>query len=235
MNTAIFSPSGGNIGIGFAVPSNMLRQVTAQLRETGRVERGWLGVSLQPVDQDMAGALGLAAPGGALVSSVEEGSPAARAGLRAGDVVVAAGGREVKTPRDLAVAVGQARPDAAMTLALIRDGERAERSVTLGANPRNREAAARPAQDGRPSLGLALAPRPEGGVAVSAVAPGSVAAEQGLQPGDVILRAGNRETSKPQDVVEAVGAARQAGRASIALQVEREGARRFVALPLRAA
>ncbi|MBP0466313.1 trypsin-like peptidase domain-containing protein [Roseomonas sp. PWR1] len=235
MNTAIFSPSGGNVGIGFAVPSNMLRQVTAELREHGRVDRGRLGVALQPVDAEMAAALGLAGPGGALLSTVEPGSAAAAAGLRPGDVVVAVAGREVKAPRDLAAAIGAARPGSTVALDVVRDGARAERSVTLGGAQRREAAAAEPASGATPALGLGLAARREGGVAVASVVPGSIAAERGLQPGDVIRRVGGRVTETPRDVVEAVGAARDAGRGSIALQVEREGASRFVALPLRAA
>ncbi len=233
MNTAIFSPSGGNIGIGFAVPSNMVRQVTAELREHGRVERGRLGVALQPVDAEMAAALGLPGAGGALLSSVEPGSAAAAAGLRAGDVVVGVAGREVKAPRDLAAAIGAARPGSTVSLDVVRDGARAERSVTLGGTPR-REAAA-PTNGAAPALGLGLAPRREGGVAVASVVPGSIAASRGLQPGDVIRSVGGRVTETPRDVVDAVGAAREAGRGSVAIQVERDGASRFLALPLRAA
>ncbi|WP_027285073.1 DegQ family serine endoprotease [Rubritepida flocculans] len=234
VNTAIFSPSGGNIGIGFAVPSRMVQQVVAQLREHGAVRRGWLGVSLQPVDQDLAAALNLPEPKGALVSAVQPGSPAARAGLRAGDVVTAVEGRSVATPRDLAAAVAELAPGRSATLRLLRDGAALERRVELGSHPASL-AAAKPGGPAQPSLGLALAPRAEGGVTVTAVAPGSPAAERGLRAGDVVLRAGGREARAPRDVIEAVEAARAAGRPSIALQVEREGESRFIALPLRAA
>lgn len=234
MNTAIFSPSGGNIGIGFAVPSNMVRQVAAELREHGRVERGRLGVALQPVDAEMAAALGLPGAGGALLSSVERGSAAAAAGLRPGDVVVGVAGREVKAPRDLAAAIGAARPGSTVALDVVRDGTRADRSVTLGGTPR-RDANAEPARGAAPALGLGLAPRREGGVSVASVAPGSAAASRGMQPGDVIRSVGGRVTETPRDVVEAVGAAREAGRGSVAIQVERDGTSRFLALPLRAA
>jgi serine protease Do len=140
----------------------------------------------------------------------------------------------VKAPRDLAAAIGAARPGSTVALDVMRDGARAERSVTLGGMPR-REAAAQPASGAAPALGLGLAPRREGGVAVASVAPGSVAASRGLQPGDVIRSVAGRLTDTPRDVVDAVGAAREAGRGSVAMQVERDGASRFVALPLRAA
>jgi serine protease Do len=232
VNTAIYSPSGGNIGIGFAVPSKIVTQVVAQLREHGSVQRGWLGVSLQPMDADLAAALRVAEPKGALVAGVEPGSPAERAGLRAGDVITAIDGRPVEGPRDLAMGVAAVAPGGTARLALLRDGATMEQAVTLGSHPSNRAAAGKPA---RPSLGLALAPNPAGdGVVVSGVAPGSPAAERGLREGDVVLRAGDREVRAPQDVVAAVEAARAAGRSAVALQVEREGGRRFVALPVQA-
>jgi serine protease Do len=234
VNTAIFSPSGGNIGIGFAVPSRMVQNVVAQLREHGAVQRGWLGVSLQPMDRDLAAAMRVADAKGALVNAVEPDSPAAKAGLRAGDVITAIEGRRVETPRDLAAGVADVAPGRTATLAVLRDGAAIEQRVEIGANPAN-AAAGKPGQPAQPSLGLGLAPRPQGGVAITRVEPGSVAAERGLREGDVVLRAGERETRQPQDVAEAVAAARGAGRPSIALQVEREGARRFVAIPLRAA
>jgi serine protease Do len=195
VNTAIFSPSGGNIGIGFAVPSNLAKRVVADLRDDGKVERGWLGVSLQPLDAELAAAVGLPEPRGALVAAVEPGSPAARSGLRAGDVVLEAGGRPVRNPRDLASAVAEAKPGATVALAVSRDGQRAEQRVTLGEVPGTRTAAAAAAGRNaggqaaeKGALGLALAPRPD--------------------------------------------AARKAGRSNVALLVERNGDRLFVALPL---
>jgi len=235
MNTAIFSPSGGNVGIGFAVPSKIVQQIVGQLRAHGTVRRGWLGVSLQPLDRDLATALSVADAKGALVSGVEPNSPAARAGLRAGDVLTAVDGRRVESPRDVAAGVAAVAPGGTATLALLRDGAALEQRVEVGTSPASREAAAKAGgAAAQPSLGIGLAPRPEGGVAIARVEPGSPAAERGLRPGDVVLRAGDREARVPRDVVEAVTAARSAGRPSIALQVERDGARRFVAIPLNA-
>ncbi|MBB5691656.1 Do family serine endopeptidase [Roseomonas alkaliterrae] len=232
VNTAIVSPSGGNIGIGFAVPSRMAQSVVAQLREHGAVRRGWLGVSLQPMDAEMAAALGTAEAKGALINAVEPGSPAARAGLRAGDVVTAIDGRAVETPRDLAAGVADVPPGRTATLAILRDGASTEARVEIGSHPANAVPAAKP---GQPALGLGLAPRQGGGAEIARVEPGSAAAERGLAPGDVVLRAGEREVRSPQDVAEAIAAARAAGRPSVALQIERDGRSRFVALPLRAA
>lgn len=235
MNTAIFSPSGGNIGIGFAVPSKMVQAIVGQLRDNGSVQRGWLGVSLQPMDQDLAAAMRVADAKGALVSAVEPDSPAAKAGLRAGDVITAIDGRAVNTPRDLAAGVADVAPGRTATLAVLRDGNAMQQRVQIGNNPANRAAAGKPDQAAQPSLGIALAPRREGGVQITRVEPGSAAAERGLRAGDVVLRAGERDAAAPQDVLDAVKSARDAGRPSIALQVERDGARRFVAVPLRAA
>jgi len=234
VNTAIFSPSGGNIGIGFAVPSKMVQSVVAQLRDHGAVQRGWLGVSMQPLDRDLAAALRVGDAKGVVVNGVEPDSPAGRAGLRAGDVITGIDGRRVETPRDLATGVAEVTPGRTATLAVLRDGAAIEQRVEIGTNPAN-AAATKPGQPAQPSLGLGLAPRPQGGVAITRVEPGSVAAERGLREGDVVLRADGREAAQPRDVAEAVSAARSAGRPSIALQVERDGARRFVAIPLRAA
>ncbi|GAA0566204.1 Do family serine endopeptidase [Craurococcus roseus] len=240
VNTAIFSPSGGNIGIGFAVPSNLAKRVVADLRDDGKVERGWLGVSLQPLDAELAAAVGLSEPRGALVAGVEPGSPAAKGGLKAGDVVLEAGGRPVRNPRDLASAVAEAKPGATLPLAVSRDGRRTEQRVALGEVPGARVAGKGAGeQAGKGALGLALAPRPdaakgEGGAVVARVEPDSVAEKRGLQQGDVVVRAGDRDIAAPGDVAEAVDAARKAGRSNIALLVERGGARLFVALPLAA-
>lgn len=240
VNAAIFSPSGGNIGIGFAVPSSLAQSVVEQLKESGRVERGWLGVVMQPVDAALAEALQLPDSKGALIGAVEPEGPAAKAGLQPGDVVVGLNERSIETPRDLAEAVGALKPGAGATVAVLRDGKRQEQQVTLGDMPDAQEAAVSgggPAEaEPATGLGLALAPRSRdgSGAVVAQVQPGSVAATQGLQPGDVILRAGDRAVNRPGDVAEAIVVARRSGRPAIALQIERNGGRAFVALPLRA-
>ena len=237
VNAAIFSPSGGNIGIGFAIPASLAQSVIGQLKEHGKVERGWLGVSMQAIDPALASALGLPGNKGALIGGLEADGPAAKAGLQPGDVVTAVDGHAVAVPRDLAEAVGEQRPGATITLGLLRDGKPVEQRVTLAGIPDQQEAKAGPGQSpSSANLGLALAPRDRGGpgAVVAGVQPDSVAATQGLQPGDVILRAGDRAVSGPRDVAEAVGAARRADKPAIALQIERDGGRAFVALPLKA-
>jgi serine protease Do len=237
VNAAIYSPSGGNIGIGFAVPSSLAQNVVEQLKTTGRVERGWLGVVMQPVDSALAEALQLPDSKGALIGAVEPEGPAAKAGLQPGDVVVGFNDRTIEAPRDLAEAVGTLKPGASATIVVLRDGKRQEQRATLGDMPESREAAASGPAGAEPTTGLGLALAPRGrdgqGAVVAEVRPGSVAATQGLQPGDVILRAGDRAVTRPGDVTEAVSAARRGGRPAIALQIERNGSRAFVALPLR--
>ncbi|MBK1658527.1 DegQ family serine endoprotease [Paracraurococcus ruber] len=236
VNSAIFSPSGGNIGIGFAIPSSMVQGIVAQLKDTGRVERGWLGVSMQRLDAELASALSIQAEKGVLIGGVERNGPAAKAGVQAGDVVTAVGDRAIRLPRDLAEAVAGVKPGQAVTLHLLRDGKPVEQHVTLGQMPDTREArAGGEERQSQARLGLALAPNRGGeGAVVAEVQPDSMAAAQGLQPGDVILRANGRDVKAPRDVLEAVNAARKDGKQAVALQIERDGGRAFVALPLRA-
>lgn len=234
VNTAILSPSGGNIGIGFAVPSKLAHRVVESLKQSGKVERGWLGVSLQPIDRELAGALGLEEPMGAMIAGVEPGSPAARGGLRAGDVVTEIDGRPIRAPRDLAGTIGDSKPGASLAVTVQRDGKPALHRIALGEAPDRKAGAQGAPQPGRAgALGLALRPNPEGeGAAVIQVAPGSIAESRGLQPGDIILRAGDRAVNTPSDVAAAVEAARKAGRPAVAIQLQRGEASSFIALPL---
>lgn len=238
INTAIYAPAGGNVGIGFAVPARMARNIINDLQRDGRVARGWLGVAMQPLTAELAAALRLPNTNGVLVAGVEPGSPAAAAGVKAGDVVVGIDGRPVAAARDLALAVAEASPRSTTTLALLRDGQRVEQAVTLGQRDAPRQEARASGPEAAPrhaSLGLRLSTsKGSDGVTVTAVEPGSIAATRGLQAGDVILRAGERDVRRPEDVTEAVAAARSAGRPAIAIQVIRDGGRAFVALPLNA-
>jgi len=248
VNTAIFSPSGGSVGIGFAIPSNMVRQVVAQLQANGKVERGFLGASTQPVTPALAQALRLAKPEGALVGQVEADSPAARAGLRAGDVVTAVDATPVTNPRDLARAIGDARPGSTVKLAVQRDGAAQDLSITLATLPGEEGARSAAATETRGGpVGVALAPVTEEtrrslnlapdakGAVIADVRPESPAAEAGLRRGDVILGVAGRDVA---DVQQAVGAIREAVRApgaAVALRIQREGRSVFVAVQMPAA
>ena len=140
INTAIYSPSGGNVGIGFAVPSNVARSVVTQLRERGRVERGWLGISMQVVTPAIARAAGLPAAEGVLVAQVTPASPAERAGLRSGDVITAFGGKTIRTTRDLALAVAETTAGRAVDVAVMRDNRRQTVSVRIQSQEQARTA-----------------------------------------------------------------------------------------------
>lgn len=135
INTAIFSPSGGSVGIGFAVPAETARKVVADLADDGRVERGWLGVQIQPVTDDIAAALGFDRPRGVLIANVERDTPADKAGIRRGDIVLAVDGEKVDSPRDLTRAIATAAPDSKVRIDLLRAGEERTVEVTLGKRP----------------------------------------------------------------------------------------------------
>ncbi len=247
VNSMIFSPTGGNVGIGFAIAANLAKEVVAQLIEKGKVERGWLGVLIQPVDEDIARALGLEEARGALVSRVEPDTPAAEAGIRPGDVVVGFDGAPVEDPRDLAKKVARAGPGHVARIDVVRDGERRTLRVELGEMPAEVERAEAPPEErtaGTAALGLRVAVLdaelrarfriPEGveGLVILEVDPEGPAAEKGLQPGDVIADAGGRPVRSVADLRAAVRAAEKAGRRAVLLRVFRGEQPRFVALPL---
>ena len=240
VNTAIFSPSGGSIGIGFAIPSNLVQHVVAQLQANGHIDRGWLGVATQGIDAGMAAALHLPNTDGALVADAEPDGPAAKAGLQAGDVVTAVDGHAVKSPRELARLIGDLHPNRAATLTLRRDGAERQVQVTLGELRDTRQAATEQ-QDQRQGIGVALQGlTPElrqqlgvaakvNGAVVTAVRPGSAAEDAGLRPGDVILGVGGHDVADAQAAGRALSeAVRQGG--AVALRVMRDGHNAFVAV-----
>jgi serine protease Do len=244
VNTAIFSPNGGNIGIGFAIPSNQVRDIVAELRENGSVERGWLGVQIQPIDEDLADSLGLAGTQGALVTDVVDGSPAAKGGVQAGDVVTRFNGQEIDSPRTLSRSVASAPPSRPAKLTVWRDGRSRELTVELGEfADSGAVVAASPAtgQSGSGALGLTLQrltdetrsqlglPSSVEGALVTNVLPGSTAAEKGIRPGDVITRVNQKPVNSVGDAVAALNAAREAKETALLL-VRRGDAQRFVAL-----
>ena len=249
VNTAIFSPSGGSVGIGFAIPSNMVRQVVAQIQANGRVERGFLGASTQPVTPALARSLRLAKPEGALVGQVEPESPAAQAGLRAGDVVTQVGEAAVASPRDLARAIGEARPGSEVRLSIQRDGAARELRVTLAELRDGQAALAKPtaeAENRGGPVGVALAPiTPQlrqqlnlpaqaAGAVIAGVRPQSPAAEAGLREGDVIIGVAGQDVPDVAATVRAIREAARAPGSAIALRILREGRGAFVAVELPA-
>ena len=228
--------------IGAAVPSEVAGPVAAGLRDSGQTERGWPGVFLQQLDEELAGVLGAPGGKGALVASVEPDSPAARGGLKPGDIVIGVAGKAVQKQRDMAEAVADAKPGSTVAVAVLRNGRRMEHQVAVGDPPGPAgRTAADGGQQGAPqgSLGLSLAARRgndagRAGVVVTGVAPGSAAEARGLRAGDVILSVDDRAVATPRDVADAVDTARNAGRPSVAVQVERGEGRASVALFLEA-
>lgn len=246
VNTAIFSRSGGNIGIGFSVPSAIARSVAEELRDRGFVERGFLGVTIQQVSPEIAAALGLKEARGALVSSVTADSPAAQAGIETGDLITTLNGRPVERPRDLSRAVADTDPGRTVELGLLRQGR--ERTVTpkVGTLPRERQVAEAETggESGQATLGLTLAPltpplrerfgleEDTQGTVVVGVAPNSPAAQRGFQPGDLITRANQSEVTSPEDLQQAIAEARKQGRDAIVVLRRSQDGALFVPLPV---
>jgi len=244
VNTAIYSTSGGNIGIGFAIPATIASKVLDQLKSGGKVERGWLGVYVQPMNEDLAKAVGMERPRGALIAQVQNDSPAAKAGLKAGEVVLAVNGKSVDQSRDLARHIAEVKPGSAAQLTIWRDKKETTVSVTLQqlrtdqATPsetprRERE------RGGEPVFGFALSdlnddarenysiPRTVEGVLIARVAPGSPAAEQSLEAGDVIVAIGGEPVSSAADASKKLDAAKAEKRPAVLL-ISRQGITRFV-------
>jgi len=252
MNSMIFSPSGGSVGIGFAIPASTIKDVVAALQSHGRVARGWLGVQIQPVTPEIAASLDLKEPKGALVASLVPDSPAARAGVRQGDVILAINGKEIADAHDLTRRVASLPAGKAAAFAILRDGARETVAVTIGAKKDTVVAGNEGAPEGGPAnfaatgkamgLGLtALSPdvrraynldESVQGVVVTKVDPDSDAAEQGLQPGDVVVKVHNKAVHSPQDVEKSVAQAHSAGLKSVLLLVSSGGTSHFVAVPI---
>src|SRR5664280_1359976 len=244
VNTAIFSPSGGSVGIAFAIPADTVKSVISQLKEHGSVTRGWIGVQIQPVTQDIADSLGLKKAEGALVAEPQKDSPAVKAGIEAGDVITAVDGKPVKDARDLAKKIGALPPKASVKLAVLHKGSEKTVTLTLGEMPAVKEARAEanvPSDSGAvdlAKLGLTLAPaaRVAGsgseGVVVTGVDSSGVAAERGFSTGDVILEVAGNSVSTPADVREVVASARTEGKRSVLVRVKTGDNTRFVALPV---
>ncbi|MBC2833941.1 DegQ family serine endoprotease [Paragemmobacter straminiformis] len=248
VNTAILSPNGGSIGIGFSMASNVVDKVVAQLKQFGETRRGWLGVRIQDVTPDVAEAMGLAASKGALVTDVPEG-PAKEAGLQAGDVITTFDGKEIGTVRDLTRQVADSPVGSAVPVIILREGKTETLSVTLGRREEAEADEAVPAVAEKPAepqsvelLGLTLEPvtadaaqqlgLPVGteGLVVTKVSEESEAFGKGLRQGDVITEAGQQKVVRLQDLQDRLKEAKDAGRKSLLLLVRRGGDPRFVAL-----
>jgi serine protease Do len=244
VNSAILSPTGGSIGIGFAIPSNVVKTVAAQLEATGHVTRGYLGLASQPVTDQMAKALHLSDSSGALVASVVADGPAAKAGVQPGDVIQSINGEKVTNPRDLAVDVAAVKPGDTAKLDVLRNGQSQSISVAVVQMPNERtaDAGSQAARQGK--VGLALAPLspdmrakldlPDGtkGVVVAQVQPGSPAEAAGIQAGDVIIGVGSRAVTTPEEAVKAIHAATKDKDGALALRIIRDGQAAFVAVTL---
>lgn len=242
VNTAIFSPSGGSVGIAFAIPSDTVSSVVAQLKDHGSVTRGWIGVQIQPVTQDIADSLGLKKAEGALVAEPQPNSPAAKSGIAAGDVITAVDGNLVKDARDLAKKIGSLAPKASVKLTVLHSGSEKVLTLTLGEMPNAKEARAAAGEGDSGAdlgkLGLTLAPaaRVAGagveGVVITAVDSGGVAADHGFSTGDIILEVAGKSVSTPTDVREVITTARTQGKQTVLIRVKKGDNTRFVALPL---
>jgi serine protease Do len=240
VNTAIFSPSGGSVGIGFAISSDVVKSVVSQLKDSGKVTRGWIGVQIQSVTQDIADNLGLKSTGGALVAQAEKNSPAEAAGVKAGDVITAVDNEPVADPHDLARRIAALGPKKTATLSILRNGSPMTVDVTLATMPTDtaiaasREGSEAPA-NALAKLGLTLrVNRGQEGVIVADVDPDSAAADKGLKEGDVILEVAGKTVNRPSEVATALDAARTDGKKSVLIRVKSDNGEHFLALPTRA-
>ena len=250
MNSMIFSPSGGNIGIGFAIPASTVREIVTQLQAHGHVARGWLGVQIQSVTPEVAASLGLSNPKGAIVANVVPDGPAAKAGVRQGDVITAVDGKEIQDSQDLTRRVAGLAAGKSAAFSINRDGSHKTIEVTIGQKKDEQVASAdqgtpsaEPAATGS-AMGLGLATVTADlrrtynldddtqGVFVTKVDPESDAADKGIQPGDVLLKVGFQAVRTPQDVEKSVAAAHTAGRKSVLLLVSSNGTSHYVAVDI---
>jgi serine protease Do len=249
INTAIFSPSGGSIGIGFAIPSGIAKPIIEQLKASGKVERGWIGARIQPVTDELAEAVGLDKNRGAMIAAIDPGSPAAQAKLVPGDVILAYDGKPIERNRQLPRFVANTPPDKTVKLTIWRDGKNHEITLKVAALDPNRPAPPPPPPE-KPkptpmveALGVKLARltpqmrkqfserESDRGVVITEVPHTGPAAAQGLRPGDLIVAIGRDLVTTPEEIQQRIAAAKKAGRKHLLVRVERRGNPRFVALP----
>jgi serine protease Do len=239
VNTAIYSPSGGSVGIAFDIPADTVKAVVAQLKDHGNVTRGWIGVQIQPVTAEIADSLGLKTARGALVAEPQANSPAANAGIRAGDVIISVNDEPVTDARNLARRISSLAPGTSVKLGIVRGGRDETLTLTLGELPKERQASrAEPDErDSRgtelPKLGLTLSPNRDGGggVTVTSVDPGGSAGDR-IRTGDVILDVNGKAVSSPSDVSKALSDAQSGGKRSVLMRVKSAQGTHFVAVSL---
>ncbi|RFC65544.1 Do family serine endopeptidase [Fulvimarina endophytica] len=243
VNTAIFSPSGGNVGIAFAIPASVAKDVVTSLRENGNVQRGWLGVQIGEVSDDIAEAIGLSSAQGAIVTLPDNETPASKAGIETGDVITGVNGETVENPRELARKIANYSPNTKVDITVFRNGESETIPVTLGNLSELDEAASldAPRSDSSPvdpsalsGYGMTVMPAEDGqGVVVTDVDPDSSAAEKGLEAGDTIVAVNGTSVSTQSDVSKAISTASDNGRRAALFQLRNaQGQNRFVALPI---
>jgi serine protease Do len=246
VNTAIYSPSGGSVGIAFSIPAATVKNVVAQLKDKGSVSRGWIGVQIQPVTQDIADSMGLKQAEGALVADPQKDGPAAKAGIVSGDVITAVNGQSIKDARELARIIGGFAPGRAVKLDVLHKGKSQIVKLTLGQLPNAQEAKADSDADRKPStegtdvprLGMTVAPagKVDGagkeGVVVTKVDPKSAAAERGFKKGDVILEVAGKNVSNPDEVREALEAVRTEKKSAVLMRLRSGDASHYIAVPL---
>jgi serine protease Do len=247
INTAIFSPNGANAGIAFAIPASVAKDVVNKLIKGGDIQRGWLGVKIEPVTRDVADSLGLAEAAGAFVNEPQPGSPGEKAGIKTGDVITAVNGETVRGPKELARLIGSMDPGKTVDVSVWRDGKLINIKLTLGTLPDdNKVASAEPGQS-QPDdqqqettatktldqLGLEVQPSDDGtGVQVTSVNPNSDAADQGVKAGQKITSVNNQEVKNAEDIQRVVENAKKDGRKKALFQLEDQTGNRFVALPI---
>jgi serine protease Do len=256
INTAIFSPSGGSVGIGFAIPSNLAKPILTELRDKGQIQRGWLGVEIQQVTPEIASAIGLDEPKGALIASVQPDSPASRANLKAGDVIVSYNGQAVHEMRDLPRLVAQTDPNTKVDLGILRNKKQITVSATVAKMKNDDQVASNDDEDdsGGPAdtnsavtvsaLGATLAAvTPETrqqfnldkdvkGVIVADIDSDGPLADQGIRPGDVIERVSDSDVASPEDVKKLADRAKAEKQGVLLMLVDRQGRDLFVAVKL---
>ncbi|MBB3971959.1 Do family serine endopeptidase [Hansschlegelia beijingensis] len=242
VNTAIYSPSGGNVGIAFSIPSEVATGIVEKLKTGGTIARGYIGVQIQPVTDEIAESLGLKKAQGALVAEAQKGTPGEKAGLKSGDTILKVDGEEIGSARDLSRKIASMDPGKEVTLTIWRDGKEETKTLKLGTLPEEPKQAALDQSDDDASgskvkLGIEVTPASkmagagDQGLVVTNVDEDGAAAGK-LEAGDVILRVGGKDVSSVSDVTSQLDAAQKEGKKSVLLLIKRSDATRFVAIEI---